>query len=716
MRLRRILYISGAFFLALVKFTGDIIEKNVELEIGGLSIVRHIVGIGVFVLLFLFLEAIFRRRDQNPVRALGALLIITGAVSVLTFVLTEIPVAGFDAKNLSLLPLDYPTIFIASLITLAYGLFALLLLRALRDLVLFQRRKGTLRNFTILLGLILATSLSTIALKPMDSSFLTGGLTAVTVLVGGVNSFRLPWIVYLRKREKILNLIFSLVLFVGFTILNVIVLRSPSINRSLLYYSYPVKVFIEQVMIFGNIFFGMTFISTLFHLPTAEAFDRKRSEVASLHNLGRLITQVFDFDELADTVTTMTLEVCEASSAWLEVIHLGDEVLDDFPKRQTSALSAYETDGERYVIQLAGMKNITQSEIEQLISTDTGNLRESVMVDLKPVLVDDMANDDRFHHLKKSSVRHASLVVVPLVAHGTLTGILYATKEGRYGFVKDDVDLISAFADQATVAIENSRLIKKSIERERLLREMLVAQEMQKKLLPQILPQHLSLELGAISTPAFEVGGDYYDFAELGSGRLGIIVGDVSGKGVPAAFYMSVMKGIFQALGKTCTSPREFMIKANEALAGSIDKHSFVSLIYAIVDTRTGSLTLARAGHCPLLHIGTHGAEYLRPGGMGVGLSSGGTFDGAIEESTITLKDEDLCVFYTDGITEARRNDEEFGYDRLRDVALRERANSAPAICTGILNEVKTFSENKASHDDLTLVVLKWKGKAGRMA
>ena len=718
MRIRRILYFAGAFFLILVKFTADIIGKNAELEISGLGVVRIFSILGAFVLLFLAVESVFPRRDQNPVRKLGVQLFLMVGIGALGVVLGAIPVGGFDAKNLSLLPLDYPTIFVASLLGLSFGVWALVMLRSLRDLVLYQRKKGTMRNFVILVALILAAAASAMFLKPLDTTFLTGVFTTLAVLFALVNSFRLPWVLYLTKREKIFALIFTLLLFVGFVLINTLLLHTSSVSRSLLYYSSPLKVFVDLVAMFANIFFGMAFISTLFHLPTAEAFDRKRSEVASLHNLSRLITQVFDFNELVETVTSMTLDVCQASSSWLEIMHTGEEavaqraaaqmLLEGGDRSEDLVPAAAPADGHTAFVQIAGMKNITAEEIGELIGARPGNLREAVMAERKPLVVDDIAGDPRFVHLRKSGTRHASLVVVPLVAHGAITGILYATKSAKYGFVKDDVDVISTFADQATIAIENSRLIKKSLERERLIREMLVAQEMQRKLLPQTLPQYPQLDLGAVSMPAFEVGGDYYDCVELAPDRFGLIVGDVSGKGVPAAFYMSVVKGIFQALGKTCESPREFMIKANDALAGSIDKHSFVSLMYAIVDVGKGTLTVARAGHCPLLRVGRHDVEYIRPGGMGVGLSRGEIFERAIEERTIRLNDGDVCVFYTDGITEARNGDEEFGYERLLEAAQHERDLPAGPICKQILESIRVFTENRANQDDLTLVVLKW--------
>ena len=218
------------------------------------------------------------------------------------------------------------------------------------------------------------------------------------------------------------------------------------------------------------------------------------------------------------------------------------------------------------------------------------------------------------------------------------------------------------------------------------------------------------LEIDAISTPAFEVGGDYYDFVVLSGNRIGIIVGDVSGKGVSAAFYMSEVKGIFQALSGMFHSPREFMIRANNVLESSIDKHSFVSLLYGILDTHTGVLTLARAGHCPMLLVREGGTRYLRPGGMGIGLGEGDVFDSAMEEEVIPLGVGDVCVFYTDGVTEARHGADEFGYERLLAVAEEARGRSADAILQNILGTVHKFTDGQPTHDDLTLVVVKWRG------
>ncbi len=700
MKLRPFLLVLAALFLLTLKFVFDVVMMSVSLGVPGVAFIRELVTAVAFLLLFKSLDLALPVQTPHPVRRLGVLLI--GAILVLTlvFLISSLSAEGFETKDLTLTPLDYATLFLSSVVSILVGLFAILNLRLLRDLVLQYRRKWTLRTFRALVFLILATAVSTLAMRPLDTSVVTSILYGLAIAAGVVNAFRLPWIVYLTRREKVLSLVYSFFLFAFLTTMNVLLSQNTLLSHAVSYYSPALQKFVALSLLFGNIYFGMAFVSTLFHLPTADAFDRKRSEVSSIHTLSKLVTQVFDFNELVETVTAMTLRVCEAQSCWLEII----------PLEEGGATGVERAGPSR--VNIASLQNITAREVEDLHAAGLGALRASVLAERKPLVIDTLAGDPRLGQQRVASGTIASLVVVPLVSHVGPLGFLYVTKSTEYGFVKDDIDVISTFADQSTVAIENSRLIKKSIERERLVREMTLAQEMQRKLLPQALPAHPSIDLDAVSTPAFEVGGDYYDFIDLPGNRLGIIVGDVSGKGVPAAFYMAEVKGIFLSLGAQYASPRDFMIQANSVLAGSIDKHSFVSLIYAILDLETGLLTLARAGHCPMLYASASDTDYVRPDGMGLGLGEGELFAGAIEEYTLQLRPGDVCLFYTDGVTEAHRNGEEFGYERLLGIARRSRGRTAADIKRDVLHSVDTFIDHGAPHDDLTLVVLRWIGPA----
>ncbi|HEX9655715.1 MAG TPA: GAF domain-containing SpoIIE family protein phosphatase [Bacteroidota bacterium] len=685
----------GSIILILAVFIIDVIRKAVDVESSGLGVLRDVFLLLGFVLLLILLEQSTRGKRFPPLRILGLLLIASGIVVILSAVLATGVSDNFDIKGNDLLPLGFDALFVAFLLGLTLGLFTTVLMRGLRELVLFKRRKHSRRNLIAFFVILTATGIVAFWLKPLEENTLMSVLFFCTLGLAVMNSFRLSWIIYLTKREKVITLIYSFFLFLSFVILNVLLNNNTLISHSLLYFSDILAKIIVLSCLFGNMYFGMTFVSTLFHLPTAEAFDRKTTEVTSLHNLGRLVTQVFDFHDLVETVTTMTLQICEGGSTWLELIH--------------SESVGTQPDAKAYIAEVVATKNISLEEIDKIM-LPAGDVRDDVIKARELLSIDDVEQDRRFAHVKKSGVHIGSLVAAPLVSRNGLIGILYATKKMSFGFFKDDVDVITAFADQASIAIENSRLIKKSIERERLMREMTLAQEMQKKLLPQELPRVHGIDVDAISTPAFEVGGDYYDFVQLDDRRLGIVVGDVSGKGVSAAFYMSEVKGIFQAISRLHTSPREFIIHANEALSSSIDKHSFVSLIYAVIDTTSGLLTLSRAGHCPMLHISKNEVRYLRPGGMGLGMSRGSVFADAMKEESVTLSPGDVCIFYTDGVTEARCGDDEYGYDRLLERGKAAAEKSASQIKEEVLEEIKSYTGDHPNHDDLTLLVVKWMG------
>ena len=695
----KLLLLIASGGLLLVVFIIDIIQRSVDIEIGWITVVRHVLVLIAFALFYFFLESLWGR-EQSPAKKLGFALVLALVVGVGTVLLSLVTTNNFDIKNYLVIPLDFETVLWANIYGVVIGCTMVLMLLLIRDIIFSKRRKSTRRNFLILLILALITALSTLFSRPLESSIVTSVLLGVTIFTMIFNSFRLSWIVYLSKREKVLSIMYALLLFGIFISYDVFITQRSTIGQALTFYSAPLQSFISTVSVFATIYFGMTFVSTLFHLPTAEAFDRKISEVSSLHNLGRLVTQVFDFNELVDSVTTMTLQVCEAKSTWLEII-----------KKPSSTIGIRGTGGDRTrtEFETVARKNISFEETEAIMTANGESIRRLVLESCKPVIIDDVGSDKRTQHLKEFSDRINSMVIVPLLSHDTVIGILYAVKKIAYGFDREDVDLISAFADQATIAIENSRLIEKSIERERLMREMVVAQEMQRKLLPQQLPHLKEIEIEALSTPAFEVGGDYYDFIMLDDHRLGILVGDVSGKGVSAAFYMAEMKGIFQSLSRIYPTPKQFLIKAHDALVGSIDKRWFISIIYAILDLQTGVMTLARAGHCPMVFVSNGKAQYIKPTGLALGMGTNQFFAETLVEDQVKFSQGDFVVFYTDGLTEAHpKNGEEFGYDHLLHVVRQRNHLSAVEIRDAIILAIDQHMNHESPEDDLTILVLKW--------
>ncbi|HLB00323.1 MAG TPA: GAF domain-containing SpoIIE family protein phosphatase [Bacteroidota bacterium] len=698
--IKKFLLLSLSALLFLAKFIGDVVVSKLDIEMGMLTVLQVVLTAGAFVCLYLYIEKVWRR-DRNVVRKMGFALVLTLVVGLAGLILYTISSTGFDIKNEYALPQGFESIVFANLYAVVFGTTALFVLLTVRDIIMSKRRKETKRNFRIFLLVFLGAIVVTLPYRPFESGPVISVSFTLLIFAILMNSFRLSWIVYLTKREKLIAMSFSFILFVLYIPIYVTsVGESSLIAQSLSYYSRQLATFISGTTLFAATYFGMTFVTTLFHLPTAEAFDRKNIEVLSLHNLGKLITRVFDFQELTDLVTRMTLEVCEAESAWLEV---RDE---EGPSR---GMGRAAENPESSPVRTVSLQNIDIQDIGAIVGFDNGAIRRMVSETRRPVVIDQVAGDDRTKHVKIIAGKINSMAIVPLVSHDDVIGILYATKTMEFGFDREDADVLSAFADQVSIALENSRLIGKSLERERLMRELLLAQEMQRKLLPQELPSLPQVEIEALSTPAFEVGGDYYDFTMLDDEHLGVIVGDVSGKGVSAALFMAEMKGIFLSLSRRHTSPRDFLSEAHSSLLGTMDRRTFISLIYAIVDLRTGVMRVARAGHCPMIFRSGGMTRFVKPTGLGVGMGSKEFFSRTITEDEIRMSSGDVAVFYTDGVTEARQeNGEEFGYRKLEEIVARSGAGSALDIRDRIVLAVDTHLGHKPPDDDLTIVVLKW--------
>ena len=258
------------------------------------------------------------------------------------------------------------------------------------------------------------------------------------------------------------------------------------------------------------------------------------------------------------------------------------------------------------------------------------------------------------------------------------------------------------------------RLLEEEKEKERLEEELRIAHDIQMSLLPHGRLNVPGLSITAICLPAKEVGGDYYDFVQLEDGRLGILIADVSGKGTSAALYMAELKGLILSLSRICRSPRELLIMANRLIAEHLDARSFITITYAVFDMREKTMTYARAGHTPLMHLtsshGTPRLNVLAPDGMVVGLKidRGELFERLLQEQTIPLRQNDVYMLFTDGITEAMNaSDDCFGEARLGQL-LEEHAHlSAEELRERVLREISAFVGGAPQHDDMTMILIR---------
>lgn len=291
------------------------------------------------------------------------------------------------------------------------------------------------------------------------------------------------------------------------------------------------------------------------------------------------------------------------------------------------------------------------------------------------------------------------------VQQGDFTHRIKTETNDQLGALGNQFNLMSA-------SIEH--LLHVQREKQRLDDELRIAHEIQTSLLPDRPPAYPGLTIADLCVPAREVGGDYYDFFELGPRQLGVLVADVSGKGTSAALYMAELKGLMLALSHEERSPKKLLTRVNHLLADHLDNRSFITMTYGVIDLDARTLTHARAGHTPLIVVSRRCAdvaEVIVPNGMVLGLRLPGAadrFESLLEEHTMPLDPGDVIVFYTDGITEAMNlNGDLFGDESLARVVCSHRTLDAAGIRERVLRDVHAFVGEAEPHDDMTMVIVK---------
>ncbi len=247
-------------------------------------------------------------------------------------------------------------------------------------------------------------------------------------------------------------------------------------------------------------------------------------------------------------------------------------------------------------------------------------------------------------------------------------------------------------------------------ERQRMQEELKIAREVQMSLLPRVTPIFKDLEIAADCIPAQEVGGDYYDFIRYDQSKLAIVIGDVSGKGTKAAFYMTLVKGFLKALSRYAQSPGEILKELNFLFFENTRSDAFISMIFGIFDMTNRELIIARSGHNPALHYhkNSNTISTIHGKGLAIGLEKGELFNKMIEENRIPIEPGDLFIFYTDGLTEAmNKSNEEFSEEALEQLIIDHCNQSPGELIKVVYHEVDKFSKGKQQHDDMTLVIVK---------
>jgi serine phosphatase RsbU (regulator of sigma subunit)/pSer/pThr/pTyr-binding forkhead associated (FHA) protein len=302
-----------------------------------------------------------------------------------------------------------------------------------------------------------------------------------------------------------------------------------------------------------------------------------------------------------------------------------------------------------------------------------------------------------------------SVMCVPLLTpDNKAIGILQLDTSDRRQFNEDDLDVLAAVASQAAISIQNASMLESLLARERLNRDLKIAEQVQKKFIPQSVPSVPGYEFFAHYQPTYEVGGDYYDFVSLPDGRVATAVGDVSGKGVAAALMMAKFSGDTRYCILTENAPAPTATRLNGLLCAAGIEDKFITLGLCVLDAQTGKLTLTSAGHTPVIIRHADGkAEEVGQDVAGVPL--GIMEESVYQQTEVQLNEGDVVVLYSDGVTDARSPGDEL-YDSQSNHRLIKRVAQAgggpEAVGRAILQDIREFSAGHSQADDITLVCL----------
>src|SRR5215813_1573243 len=308
-----------------------------------------------------------------------------------------------------------------------------------------------------------------------------------------------------------------------------------------------------------------------------------------------------------------------------------------------------------------------------------------------------------------------SHLLVQVRSKDQLVGILsLGLRRGQFRYSLADREVLTSVASQLALVIENSRLAERMVVQEKLNRELAMAVEVQRRLLPSRSPESAELELAGFCEPARGVGGDYYDFIVRDDRQLGIAIADVSGKGLPAALLMSTVQATLRSLAaknggatNSKTSLAETVGTLNRLLCDSTGGANYVTFFYAQFDPTTKRLVYVNAGHNPPLYLSADSINDFTPLNCG-GLIVGVFRDCVYEQALIETKPGDLLFAYTDGLTEAlNRNGEEFGEQRIKEALKASSQLSVYEIRDELVRRVKEWSTGAPQYDDLTFVIMK---------
>lgn len=415
-----------------------------------------------------------------------------------------------------------------------------------------------------------------------------------------------------------------------------------------------------------------------------QEIERRALEKEVLLDVTRALSSPFDLDEVIETIFSSLRQVVDYDAAAIYLMNRQTKVLEIVSE------SGYPTGSEE-----AFQLQVGQGVVGWVAKTG------------EPVIVPDVTADRRYVAARPET---RSEVAAPMVIEGRTIGVFNLESDHDDAYTESHLELLSAFAAQAAVAVERARITQDLLEQRRLEKELAIAREIQKSFLPGEPPRLEGFDLAGMTESHDEVGGDYYDFIPVSETRLGLAIADSSGKGIPAALVMAGFRMSLLAEIRNEFAIRAIMRKVNVLLHESTERDRFVTAFYALLDWKNGVLTFSNAGHNPpILRRRDGRMEHLLEGGVALGVLP----EAQYEDRPIALRPGDVLVMYTDGVSEAEdEQGRQYGTERLEEVLAANAERSAREILRAIRDDVMAFAGEKGASDDLTLMVLRAKDQA----
>ena len=408
-----------------------------------------------------------------------------------------------------------------------------------------------------------------------------------------------------------------------------------------------------------------------------------------------LDSQALHFDQVQDLLKLQ--KAAQSITSILDLDQLIERIVDVACSFGCLEASVFLHDEEHAELVLAGVKGCTLYGKGHRFKVGKDGMVGYVAATGQMRYAPDVRKDLYYHACEEKTL---SEVAIPLLVGSRLVGVFTASHHELDAFPPDQLRILQALCSHIAVAVHNARLFQRERQQnEKMDREAQEARAIQQALLPRSSPYVPGFAISGFSIPARALGGDWYDFIALDEGRWGLVLGDVSGKGMAAALLMSATRSMVRSLAEASCTPSEVLEKLNRLMVEDFPSGKFVTMVYGVLDPATRTLTFANAGHLPPLLASDSQTRFVQTEtGLPLGLGYG-----AYSEVQVYLPERSKLVFYSDGITEAANpQDEEYGAERLQQHLLGKEATAE-----SILQDVRSFVNGSGLQDDATVVMMR---------